>query len=41
MGLEEDAQRVMIAKNEEHAHYVQWRPEWLWYGLFGQLIGYG
>jgi hypothetical protein len=41
MGLEEDARAVMIAKNEEHARYVQWRPEWLWYGLFGQLIGYG
>jgi len=41
MGLEEDARKVMIAKNEEHAHYVQWRLEWLWYGLFGQLVGYG
>src|SRR5258707_61177 len=41
MGLEDDARAVMIAKNEEHARYVQWRPEWLWYGLFGQLIGYG
>ena len=41
MGLDEDARAVMIAKNEEHAHYVQWRPEWLWYGLFGHLIGYG
>jgi sRNA-binding regulator protein Hfq len=41
MGLEEDARAVMIAKNEEHARYVQWRPEWLWYGLFGHLIGYG
>jgi hypothetical protein len=41
MGLEEDAPRVMIAKNEEHARYVQWRLEWLWYGLFGHLIGYG
>ena len=41
MGLEEDARAVMIAKNEEHAHYVERSPEWLWYGLFGQLIGYG
>ena len=41
MGLEEDARAVMIAKNEEHARYIQWRPEWLWYGLFGQIIGYG
>jgi hypothetical protein len=41
MGLEEDARAVMIAKNEEHARYVQGQPEWLWYGLFGHLIGYG
>lgn len=41
MGLEEDARVVMIAKNQEQARYVQWRPEWLWYGLFGHLIGYG
>jgi hypothetical protein len=41
MGLEEDAREVMIAKNEEHARYVKWHPEWLWYGLFGHLIGYG
>src|SRR5215469_2220230 len=41
MGLEEDARKVMIAKNEEHARYVQGQPEWLWYGLFGHLIGYG
>jgi len=34
MGLEEDAKRVMIAKNEEHAKYVQWRPEWLWWVLW-------
>lgn len=41
MGLEEDARIVMIAKNEEHARYLHWRPEWLWYGLLGKLIGYG
>jgi len=41
MGLDEDARDVMIAKNQEHARYVQWRPEWLWYGFFGHLIGYG
>ena len=41
MGLEEEARKVMIAKNEEHAHSVEGQPEWLWYGLFGQLIGYG
>ena len=32
---------MMIAKNEEHARYVKWRPEWLWYGPIGWLIGYG
>jgi hypothetical protein len=31
----------MIAKNEDHAAHVQWRSAWLWYGLFGKLIGYG
>lgn len=41
MGLEEEARKVMIAKNQEHAQYVQGQPEWLWYGLFGHLIGYG
>ena len=41
MGLDEDARKVMIAKNEEHARYVQWRPEWLWYGPVGWLIEYG
>ena len=41
MGLEEDARKVMIEKNKEHANYVRGKPEWLWYGLFGKLIGYG
>ena len=41
MGLEEDARIVMIAKNEEHASYLHWRSEWIWYGLLGKLIGYG
>lgn len=41
MGLDEDARQVMIAKNEEHARYAQWHPEWLWYGPVGWLIGYG
>jgi hypothetical protein len=40
-GLEEDARRVMIAKNEDHAEHLNWRPAWLWYGLLGKLIGYG
>jgi hypothetical protein len=41
MGLEEDARKVMIEKNKEHARYVRWRPEWLWYGFFGKITGYG
>jgi hypothetical protein len=41
MGLEEDARKVMIAKNENQAAHLHWRPQWLWYGLFGKLIGYG
>jgi hypothetical protein len=41
MGLEEEARDVMVAKNEEHAKYVRGEPQWLWYGLFGHLIGYG
>jgi hypothetical protein len=41
MGLEEDAREVMIAKNQEHARYVKWRPEWIWFGPVGWLIGYG
>jgi hypothetical protein len=41
MGLEEDATKVMIAKNEDQAAHLHWRPAWLWYGLFGKLIGYG
>ena len=41
MGLEEDARAVMIAKNEKLAQYFQGKPGWLWYGVFGKLIGYG
>jgi hypothetical protein len=41
MGREEDARKVMIQKNKDHARHVRWRLEWLWYGLFGKLIGYG
>jgi hypothetical protein len=41
MGLEEEVRMVMIAKNEEHARYVEGRPEWLWFGFFGHLVGYG
>jgi hypothetical protein len=41
MGLEEDARKVMIAKNGEQASHLHWRPAWLWYGFFGKLIGFG
>jgi hypothetical protein len=41
MGLEEDARKVIIAKNEDHATHLSWHLDWLWYGLFGKLIGYG
>jgi hypothetical protein len=41
MGLEEDARKVMIAKNEDQAAHLHWRPAWLWYGFFGKVIGYG
>lgn len=41
MGLEEDARKVLIAKNNDHERYVRWRPEWLWYGCFGRLINFG
>jgi sRNA-binding regulator protein Hfq len=41
MGLEEDSREVMIAKNKNHATHRHWHSAWLWYGLFGKLIGYG
>jgi hypothetical protein len=41
MGLEEEARKVMIAKNKNQAAHLHWRPAWLWYGLFGKLVGYG
>jgi hypothetical protein len=41
MGLEEDVRQVLVAKNNEQARHVRWRLPWLWYGLFGKLIGYG
>ena len=41
MGLEEDARKVMIAKNKNQAKHLHRSPAWLWYGLFGKLIGYG
>jgi hypothetical protein len=40
-GLKEDATKVMVAKNKDQAAHLHWRPAWLWFGLFGKLIGYG
>jgi hypothetical protein len=40
-GLLEDARKVMIEKNKDYAKRIHGRPAWLWYGLFGKLIGYG
>jgi hypothetical protein len=41
MGLEDEERKVLIQKNKEHSQHVHWRLEWLWYGLFGKLVGYG
>jgi hypothetical protein len=53
MGLEEDARKVMIAKNEEHRRHLcaptgrrpwDWISfvfDWCWYNGLGRIIGYG
>jgi hypothetical protein len=52
MGLQEEAVKVMIAKNtdvgrlaiaEDRSGANQWKKlwDWFWYKLFGKLIGYG
>ena len=41
-GQDEDAVKVLIAKNKERArHSKPFRQGWWWYYLFGRLIGYG
>ena len=40
-GLKEEARKVMIEKNKDYATHLHWRSAWLWYGLFGKIIGYG
>jgi hypothetical protein len=40
-GLQEQAKKLMIAKNKDYATYRRWRMDWLWYGLLGKLVGYG
>lgn len=41
MGLDEDARKVMIAKNEEHAQYARGKTRMVMVWIFGHLIGYG
>ena len=41
MGLQEDAIKVMIAKNEDHGRYAHGFAEVIWYKVFGPFIGYG
>lgn len=43
IGLENDRREVLIKKNEAQAKRLHWSRdlEWLWYGLFGKVIGYG
>jgi hypothetical protein len=45
MGLQEEATKVMIAKNEDLTQHIPMRVnrigDILWYGLFGPIIGFG
>ncbi|MGA8476436.1 MAG: hypothetical protein WB696_00600 [Chthoniobacterales bacterium] len=41
MGLQEEATKVMIAKNNEHGHHSHGFKEYLWYNLFGPFINFG
>jgi len=41
MGLQEEATKVMIAKNEEHGRHSHGFKEVIWYNLFGPFIGFG
>jgi hypothetical protein len=42
MGHDEEAVKVTIAKNQEHAtHTLFLSQQWWWYNVFGPLIGYG
>jgi hypothetical protein len=41
MGLQEDAVKVMIAKNQELGHHPRGIEDYLWYRLFGPFIGFG
>jgi hypothetical protein len=45
MGYEEDAKKVMIAKNDSEAKHVPLRfnriGDWIWFKIIGPFIGYG
>ena len=42
MGLQEEARKVMIAKNEDHGRHPNSLSDWCWYSVLGEpLVGYG
>jgi hypothetical protein len=41
VGLEEEAKKVLIAKNEDHARHVDSLEAWIWLKVVGPIIGYG
>jgi hypothetical protein len=41
MGLQEEAVKVIIAKNADHGRYVRAPDEFIWYNILGPTIGYG
>jgi hypothetical protein len=41
MGLQDEATKVMIAKNNEHGHHTHGFKEFLWYNLFGPFVDFG
>jgi hypothetical protein len=41
MGLQDEATKVMIAKNKEHGRHTHGFQEFLWYNLFGPFIDFG
>jgi len=41
MGLQEEAVKVMIGKNEDHGRHPHGFKEVIWYNILGPLIGFG